>query len=84
MESCSVLLYCRLRFLLLCDNMERGKMARLIFEALIKSVTNKSLVSGDKATRVVLEFDSSKKTKELNILNGLHRADKLVKVAIVE
>lgn len=59
-------------------------MAKLIFEALIKSVTSKSLASGDKATRIVLEFESAKKTKELNALNGLHKADKYVKVAIVE
>ncbi len=51
---------------------------------MIKSIQNKSLVSGDKATRIVLEFDSSDKTQILNILNELHRADRTVAVAIAE
>jgi len=55
---------------------------KVAFEALIKSIQNKSLVSGDKATRIVLEFDSSDKTEVLNILNELHRADRTVAVGI--
>lgn len=59
-------------------------MKRVAFEALIKDVHTKSLVSGDKATRVVLEFDSGDKTGVLNDLNDLHRADQQVMVALVE
>ena len=57
---------------------------RVAFWALIKSVMNKSLVSGDKATRVTLEFDSNDKTKELNSLNELQHADKNVMVVIMD
>lgn len=57
-------------------------MKKVGFEALIKEIHHKSLVSGDKATRVVLEFDSSKALETINILNELHRADRLVGVAI--
>ena len=59
-------------------------MKRVAFEALIKDVHTKSLVSGDKATRVILEFDSSDKTGVLNDLNDLHRGDQQVMVALVE
>lgn len=59
-------------------------MKRVAFEALIKDIHTKSLVSGDKATRVILEFDSSNKTGVLNDLNELHRADRQVMVALVE
>lgn len=59
-------------------------MKEVAFEALIKLVQNKSLVSGDKATRVILEFDSTDKTKVLNSLNELQAADRLVSVGIVE
>jgi len=52
------------------------------FKALVKSIENKSLVSGDKATRVILEFDSGKHTDVLNALNELHKADALVSVII--
>jgi hypothetical protein len=52
------------------------------FEALLKSLESKSLVSGDKCTRVVLEFDSSDALQLLNDLNALHSAEKLVAVAI--
>lgn len=60
------------------------EIKKVAFEAMIKSIQNKSLVSGDKATRIVLEFDSSDKTEVLNILNELHRADRTVAVAIAE
>lgn len=59
-------------------------MKKIGFEALIKEISSKSLVSGDKATRVVLEFESTKATDVLNVLNELHRADALVGVAIAE
>lgn len=51
------------------------------FEALIKEIKIKSLVSLDKEARVTLQFDGSN-TELLNKLNQLHRADELVKVKI--
>lgn len=59
-------------------------MKKIGFEALIKEINSKSLVSGDKATRIILEFESTKATDVLNVLNELHRADRLVGVAIAE
>ena len=59
-------------------------MKKIAFEALIKEIKHKSLVSGDKATRVTLEFDSKDKTKLLNTLNELHIADGYVAVAIAK
>ena len=57
---------------------------RVAFKAMIKVINNKSLVSGDKATRVILEFDSNKKLDILNSLNELHQADKDVTVVIMD
>lgn len=57
---------------------------KVAFEALIKDINNKSLVSGDKATWVKLEFESSKQTQILNKLNKLHQADKTVMVVIMD
>ena len=57
---------------------------KVCFEAMIKDINNKSLVSGDKATWVRLEFESSKKTEVLNDLNKLHQADKNVMVVIMD
>lgn len=57
---------------------------KVTFDAMIKVINNKSLVSGDKATRVVLEFDSDKKLDILNSLNELHQADKNVTVVIMD
>ena len=63
--------------------MRKGRL-RVAFEAMIKEIKNKSLVSGDKATRVILEFDSNKKLDILNSLNELHQADKDVTVVIMD
>lgn len=52
------------------------------FEALIKQITSKSLVSLDKETRLVLQFQPSDDI--LNKLNILHKPDKLVKITIKE
>jgi len=41
-------------------------------------------VSGDKATRIILEFDSDKKLDVLNSLNELHQADKDITVVIMD
>jgi len=57
---------------------------KVIFEAMIKEIKNKSLVSGDKATRIVLEFDSNEKLDVLNSLNELHSADKFITVVIMD
>jgi hypothetical protein len=59
-------------------------MKKIGFEALIKEINSKSLVSGDKATRIILEFESTKALEVLNGLNALHVADKTVAVAIAE
>jgi len=57
---------------------------KIAFEAQIKEIKNKSLVSGDKATRIILEFDSDEKLEVLNSLNELHRADANVCVVIMD
>lgn len=57
---------------------------RIAFEALVKNIHSKSLVSGDKATRITLEFESTKKGEVLNALNDLHRADQEVMVVIMK
>ena len=57
---------------------------KVAFEAMIKAINNKSLVSGDKATRVILEFDSNKKLDVLNSLNELHDAAKDIMVVIMD
>jgi len=51
------------------------------FYALIKQVAAKSLVSGDKGARVILEFDSPS-DELMDSLNRLHKADNVRKVTI--
>ncbi len=58
-------------------------MTEIGFQALIKDVHSRSLVSGDKETRVVLAFQSTNALEVLNALNELHRADVYVEVGIV-
>ncbi len=53
------------------------------FKALLLRVDTKSLRSGDKSTRITLEVDSPKDSL-VDSINRLHRADKLVAVAIAE
>ena len=60
------------------------KKMKVAFEAMIKEIKNKSLVSGDKATRIVLEFDSNEKLDILNNLNELHQADRNITVVIMD
>ena len=55
---------------------------KIAFEALIKQLTVKSLVSGDKEGRLLLEF--LPKNETLNILNQLHSADKMVYVVVMD
>ena len=50
------------------------------FEALIKEIKTKSLVSLDKEARIVLQFQPSDDV--LDKLNRIHKPDELVKVVI--
>ena len=50
------------------------------FEALIKEIKTKSLVSLDKEARIVLQFQPSDDI--LDKLNRIHKPDELVKVVI--
>ena len=52
------------------------------FEALIKQLTIKSLVCGEKEARLLLEFKPE--DEMLDALNKLHRADKTVTVVIMD
>jgi len=56
-------------------------MMKAQFLALIKQITSKSLVSGDKSARVILEFDAPS-DELMDSLNRLHKGDGLVKVTI--
>ena len=53
------------------------------FPALIKQITSKSLISGDKSARVILEFDAPS-DELMDSLNRLHKPDEMVKVTIEE
>jgi len=59
------------------------KKQAVAFEALIQEVRIKSLRSGDKSMRITLEVDSPS-DELISGLNELHRADRLVAVAIAE
>ena len=50
------------------------------FDALIKKIEIKSLVSGDKEAQILLQFQPTNEL--LDGLNKLHRADDLVSVKI--
>jgi hypothetical protein len=63
--------------------MKRAGLKQVSFEALIKEVRIKSLVSGDKAMRIVLEVDSPS-DKLISGINELHRADRQIAVGFVE
>jgi hypothetical protein len=54
---------------------------QVAFNALIKELNIKSLVSGDKAARLILEFIPTDDI--LDAINRLHRADHPVSVGIV-
>jgi hypothetical protein len=56
-------------------------MEYIIFTALMKKLEIKSLVSGDKAARLLLEFRADD-DKLISGLNGLMKADDEVKVTI--
>jgi len=54
---------------------------KVAFEALIKQMTIKSLVSMDKQARLLLEFNADNDELMMN-LNKLHKADDTVKIII--
>ena len=54
---------------------------KVIFEALIKQNTIKSLVSGDKQARLVLEYEALN-DETMDKINRLHKADETVTVII--
>ncbi len=57
----------------------------IAFEALIKMITIKSLVSGDKEAEIRLRLqDRAVEDETLNALNKLQRADKQVMVVIMD
>jgi hypothetical protein len=58
-------------------------MKKIAFEALIKELSIKSLVSGDKQARVLLEI-SSPSDEVIDAINRLQRADRFVAVALAE
>ena len=55
---------------------------KVAIKALIKQVTVKSLVSGDKEARLTLDF--LPKDEDINILNQLHKPDDTVMVVIMD
>lgn len=58
---------------------------RVAFEALIKEMKIKSLVSGDKEAWMILRMqDDNVKDKILNPINTLQRADRQVIVVIMD
>lgn len=60
-------------------------MTKIAFEALIKLIKTKSLVSGDKETEVTLRLQGENvKDIVLNSLNSLQRADEMVMVVIIK
>jgi len=56
---------------------------KVCFEAMIKQITIRSLVSMDKQARLLLEFNASDDELIANI-NKLHKADETVKITIEE
>jgi len=54
---------------------------KVSFEALIKELKIKSLVSLDKEARLVLQFQPTDDI--LNKLNRIHKPDKLVEVVVI-
>ena len=55
---------------------------KVAFKALVKQVNTKSLVSGDKETRLILQFMPTDDI--LNKINSLHKADGMVVVVLMD
>jgi len=58
-------------------------MKKIAFEALIKELSIKSLVSGDKQARLLLEINSPD-DETIDSINRLQKADRFVAVALAE
>lgn len=58
------------------------KIMKVAFEALIKQLNIKSLVSGDKEARLILQFMPTESI--LNKINRLHKADSTIWVVIMD
>ena len=55
---------------------------KVAFKALIKSITTKSLVSGDKESRLILQFLPTDDI--LDKINKLHKADDSVMIVLMD
>jgi len=55
---------------------------KVAFKALVKQVNTKSLVSGDKETRLILQFQPNDDI--LDKINKLHFADKDIMVVLMD
>jgi hypothetical protein len=55
---------------------------KVAFKALIKQLTVKSLVCGEKEARLLLEFKP--KDEDINSLNKLHKPDDLITIVIMD
>jgi len=55
---------------------------KVAFEALIKSLTTKSLVSGDLESRLILQFLPTDDI--LNKINELHKADDSIMIVLMD
>ncbi len=55
---------------------------KVAFMALVKQVTVKSLVCGEKEARLLLEFKP--KDEDINTLNKLHKPDDQIMVVIMD
>jgi hypothetical protein len=58
-------------------------MKKVAFEALIKEVKVKSLVSGDRSARILIELDSPSDELLADIIS-MQRPDETVSIALVE
>ena len=55
---------------------------KVVFEALVKQMTVKSLVSGDKEARLILQFIPTDDI--LDKINRLHKADDVVTAVLMD
>jgi len=55
---------------------------KVAFKSLVKQLTTKSLVSGDKESRLILQFTPTDDI--LNKINKLHKADDSIMVVLMD
>lgn len=67
----------------LINTAKGGISLKAIFRALIKEVKSKSLVSGDKAFRILLETNDLE-PDVVDKINRLHKPDEFISVALVD